>query len=450
MSAIVYEPRGNARKVFRLKHLEADEIVLDGPVRTGKSRAWLELANAIAEKYPRSRQLFVRKTRVSLTQSILVTFERDVQPHCDVGRMSRPVRDEYRYPNGSVIVCGGMDNPDAILSTEFDLIYAFEAREFTPTDWETFITRLSNARVPYQKLVGDTNPDRPGHFLKQREANQGLLMLPTRHQDNPMLFDGGDWTEFGRHYMARLERLTGVRKLRLKNGIWAAAEGMVYEEFDRGRHVLEWGRTFPFKSPSEIPQNWRIFRSIDFGYTNPFVCQWWVVDPDGRMFLILEWVRTRMLVEDHARKILEIERRHNLTGRIEATVCDHDAEDRATLERHLKTSTLPARKHIGTGIQAVQSRLKEAGDGRPRLFILTDCLLERDPLMDEPEDEPPLPQGFLEEVDGYVWAPAATKGERPVDRHNHSLDAARYLAMHFERPMRERPQRGTRSLSTMN
>lgn len=445
----VYEPRGNAKKVFALKRLEADEIILDGPVRTGKSRAWLELANALAEKYPKSRQLFVRKTRVSLTQSILVTWERDVQPHCDVGRMSKPVRDEYRYPNGSVIVCGGMDNPDAILSTEYDLIYTFEAREFTPTDWETLITRLSNNRVPYQKLLGDTNPDKPTHFLKNRERDQGLAMLPTRHQDNPVLFDRekGDWTEFGLRYMARLEKLTGVRYYRYVKGLWVAAEGVIYDEFDRDRHVLEWrSKVFPFKSPAELPVNWRVVRAVDFGFTNPFVCQWWAIDPDGRIYLILEWVRSRMLVEDHARKILEAERRHGLTGRIEATVCDHDAEDRATLERHLKAVTLPAQKAISTGIQSVQSRLKDAGDGRPRLYILSGCLLERDPLMDEPEDDsPPLPQGFLEEVDGYIWDQSVKKGEKPVDKDNHSLDAARYASVYADRGPRKtrRPTGGS-------
>ena len=36
--------------------------------------------------------------------------------------------------------------------------------------------------------------------------------------------------------------------------------------------------------PFPIPSYWRRFRVVDFRYTNPFVCQWWAVDQDGRMY----------------------------------------------------------------------------------------------------------------------------------------------------------------------
>jgi hypothetical protein len=58
-------------------------------------------------------------------------------------------------------------------------------------------------------------------------------------------------------------------------------------------------------------------------------------------------------------------------------VADHDAEDRATLEAHGIYST-PANKAVSPGIQAVQERLKRAGDGRPRLFIMRDARVELD------------------------------------------------------------------------
>src|SRR5262245_39435455 len=69
---IPYQPRGNAA---RLPGIDRTEILLSGPAGTGKSRAALEYFHESAEKYPRSRYLIVRKTRESLTQSGLVTFE---------------------------------------------------------------------------------------------------------------------------------------------------------------------------------------------------------------------------------------------------------------------------------------------------------------------------------------------------------------------------------------
>jgi hypothetical protein len=62
---------------------------------------------------------------------------------------------------------------------------------------------------------------------------------------------------------------------------------------------------------------------------------------------------------------------------IEATICDHDAEDRATLLQN-GIRNLPAYKAIRPGIQAVEQRLRRAGDGRPRLMVFRDALVSRD------------------------------------------------------------------------
>jgi hypothetical protein len=74
-------------------------------------------------------------------------------------------------------------------------------------------------------------------------------------------------------------------------------------------------------------QQWRKIRAIDFGYVNPFVCQWWAIDNDGRMFRYRELYMTGRTVKDHADKINLLSSGESY----EATICDHDAEDRATL-----------------------------------------------------------------------------------------------------------------------
>jgi hypothetical protein len=66
---------------------------------------------------------------------------------------------------------------------------------------------------------------------------------------------------------------------------------------------------------------------IDFGFNNPFVCQWWAVDPDGRMHLYRELYMTGRTVTRHKVDISI----HSRGESYEATIADHDAEDRATL-----------------------------------------------------------------------------------------------------------------------
>ena len=414
-----YAPRGKCAQVIGS---ELPEVVVSGPAGTGKSRSCMEKLNYCALHYPGSRYLMLRKTRASLSDSGLVTFENDVlgQMHpLVIDGPSRPHRWGYRYDNGSEIVVGGIDKPGRVLSTEYDLIYVQQAEELAENDWETLTTRLRHGRLPFQQIVGCCNPDRPTHWLRKRADAGRLLMLDSRHEENPVLWDlvSRTWTPAGTQYIARLDALTGVRKQRLRLGRWVQAEGMVYEGWDRAAHLID---------PFPIPAEWRRIRAIDFGYTNALSCGFWAIDDDGRMYLYREIYMTRRTVAVHTRQIKELSEGED----IEATVCDHDAEDRATLEEN-GIPTVAADRAVSPGIQAVQERLKRAGDGRPRLFVMRDCLVERDALLAEAKK----PTCTEEEIDGYVWpedqAGRAVK-EQPVKVDDHGMDGMRYAVMYVD------------------
>jgi phage terminase large subunit len=328
--------------------------------------------------------------------------------------VQREYRKVYRYPNGSEITVGGMDRPGRILSAEYDIIYAAEAVQLDLEDWETLVMRNRSTVVPFQQVIGDTNPDRPDHWIKQR-ADEGLVtLLNTYHEDNPKYWDGGDWTWDGRNYViGKLDRLTGVRRARYRDGKWVIAEGAIYDDWRADLHVID---------RFEIPAGWRRFRAVDFGYTNAFVCQWWAVDTDGRLYLYREIYYTRRLVEDHAAQINAL----SVGEKIEATVTDHDAEDRATLERY-GIRTTAADKNVSAGLQAVQSRLRVQGDGRARLYIFRDALVSRDPELAEAK----LPTSTIDEIPGYVWNDRKTK-EEPVKENDHGVDAMRYAVMYLD------------------
>jgi phage terminase large subunit len=247
-------------------------------------------------------------------------------------------------------------------------------------------------------------------------------VLESRHEDNPSLFDGqGNILEAGQGRMAVLDRLTGVRKERLRFGRWVNAEGAVYE-FDEAVHLID---------PFAIPLNWRRLRVVDFGYINPFVCQWWAVDHDGRMYLYREIYMTRRTVQAHVPKILEL----SGGAAIETTVADHDAEDRATLEGY-GIMTEVAVKSISAGIQKVEERLKRAGDGKPRLFVFRDACVEMDGTLAEMRK----PTCTAEEFAVYMW-PKGSDGkplkEVPLDLDNHGMDAMRYAVMYVDGDRRD-------------
>lgn len=392
--------------------------MLAGPAGTGKTRGHLEKLNACALKYDGMRGLIVRKSRAWLTQTAMVTFEKDVDPFFHGARFST-VKQEYQYTNGSIIAVAGLDkDAQKVMSGQYDIIYVNEETELTEGEHEALTTRLRNGVMPYQQLLADCNPGPPTHWLKKRAERGQTRLLPSTHEDNPVLFDDdGQVTERGAAYLAKLDALTGVRYLRLRKGQWAAAEGMIYEGWDPLVHVID---------RDALPRSWRRYWVVDFGYTHPFVWQAWAEDEDGRLYLEHEIHMTGRIVEDHAKQILEVCGYESVRGgrpvpadtdRIPdplpySLICDHDAEDRATLERHLGVPTYGAYKAVGVGIQLVQTRLRPAGDGRPRLFVLRNSLVEVDPWAIDHK----RPTRLSEEMESYVWdtKDGLPKGEQPV------------------------------------
>jgi phage terminase large subunit len=404
-----YTPRGAARELLQSR---ATEIIISGPAGTGKTRACLEKIVWFARRYPKSRHLIVRKTRASLSETALVTLERDVlgESHPLVlNGPSRPHRVSYTFANGSQIVVSGLDKPERLLSADYDMIYVQQAEEIEESDWEFLITRLRSNKTPYQQIIGDCNPDRPGHWILHRKT---LVLLNSRHEDNPLLYDATsqDWTEYGRQYLAKLELLTGARYQRLRYGRWVQAEGVVFPEWNPSVHICD---------PFTIPEDWLRFRSIDFGFVNPFVCLWLAVDHDGRIYVYRQWYMSQRIVSEHARIIRELSQNEQIAY----TVADHDAEDRATLER-CGIPTVPADKRILPGIQAISDFLRVDATGKPRLLVFRDSLVE----VDRNCANDNRPYRLEHEFDAYVWS-SHNNREMPLKLYDHAMDALRYAVM---------------------
>lgn len=273
-----YIPIGGALELFRSKDRE---VLLAGPAGTGKSRAALEKIHLAALQKP-IRAALVRKTRSSLTQSAMVTYDTKVLPKPS-GIRFHETDQEYRYPNGARIMVGGLDNADKIASTEFDLIYCQEATELTPDDWGMLVSRLRNNKLSYQQILADCNPSYPQHWLKLRCDEGQTRLINSKHEDNPMLHSGLDWTDFGRTYLQTLDGLRGYQYQRLRLGLWVAAEGMYFEEWDPQVHCC---------TPFDIPPEWPRWLSVDYGFAEPFCCLWYARDPQTRRIFVYREIYT--------------------------------------------------------------------------------------------------------------------------------------------------------------
>ncbi len=227
-----------------------------------------------------------------MTESALVTLEReflvDGHPARRGSDASRATRHNYVFPNGSEIICGGLDNPDRIMSTEYDMVLVVEATEVNEEAWEKLLTRLRNNQVPFQQAIAECNPSAPGHWLNKRAGDGKMARLISRHEDNPSLTP---------EYLDRLSKLTSHRRARLYLGIWAAAEGAVFPEFEEAVHCVD-----TFNPPSDWP--WYV--GWDPGYAHPTGIPWVTVSPSGDMFVGDEIYRGGLSVQQHCETVMRM------------------------------------------------------------------------------------------------------------------------------------------------
>jgi len=187
-----------------------------------------------------------------------------------------------------------------------------------------------------------------------------------------------------------------IQETRIK-GYFASFAGAVYKTFNRAIHVVN-----QFK----IPKEWPRYRVIDFGFNNPFACLWMARDPDRRWYVYAEHYQARELLAYHVERIKQI----SGTEKYRCTWADHDSQDAAEL-RKLGLATMPAKKDVHAGIEAVQTALKVQGDGRPRLFIMRNC------------------KNTINEVTGYKWPEGTERNdpkEVPLSVNDHTCDCLRY------------------------
>lgn len=283
------------------------EVSIEGPAGTGKSFAIGVILYALMNQFPGIRILIVRKTRTSLTEAFLKTWEENVLPEGEpmLAGPARKQRLSYEHENGSRMVVGGLDNASRLYSTDYDVVYVQEAFEISEDEWQQFRRALrnwGNKKLNFQLLLADTNPDAPGHWLNQRCLNGVTRRIRTKHENNPVLYDAKAraWTPEGSAYIESLDQLTGVRKRRLRFGEWCAAEGLVWENFDRNIHVVP--------APSDYRQFKWFIAGMDWGYTDPGTIEVFGVDHERRIFLLEEYYYVQRPIEWWADRITSVAR----------------------------------------------------------------------------------------------------------------------------------------------
>jgi PBSX family phage terminase large subunit len=394
-------------------------LLLAGTAGTGKSRLAAEKIHAYLMKYPDATGLALRKTRQSMTNSTVLFLERSI-----IGRDPnvRHIKADHRfeYKNGSIMAYGGMADEEQReqirsigIAGGVDVAWMEEAVRFAENDYNELLGRMRGHAAPWQQVILSTNPGPPSHWINQRLilGAEACTFDKARPEDNPYNPPA---------YIENLKRLTGILRMRLWEGLWCQAEGLVYQEFDLENLTDE---EPDLSLPFEL--------GIDDGYVDPRAILF--IQKKGSEILVFDEIyESRKLAETHVKQILTwcVQR----TDKQEPD--DWKAWDLTTaalwcrgqeialpeiamippeskeLQGRLRLADIPSRKadnDIKQGIQTVRELICDGNQVRT-LKINRRC------------------KNLIREItEGYVYPEGSRKdNEKPLDGNDHAADGLRY------------------------
>jgi phage terminase large subunit len=202
---------------------------------------------------------------------------------------------------GGIIAFRNLDDPEKYQSSEFAAIFL---DEITKILLKTFNVLRGSMRWPGVKnplFLCATNPGGVGHswvkrfwidkdFPKEMQAiSKKFKFIQSLPKDNPYLDES---------YWETLNSLPEDMRRAWVEGDWNIFEGQAFPFWRNEKHVIQ---------PFEIPDTWIRWRSLDWGFADPFCCLWWAKSPNnGRTVIYKEAYFKDMTDDQQAKMILDM------------------------------------------------------------------------------------------------------------------------------------------------
>ena len=391
----------------------AERILFHGGARSGKTDLIVAWMVARALFWPNYSQIILRKNRNQCEKRIFDETLRVLLDKFVPKRYYTLNRDKLTvtFYNGSRIVCDGCDDKERvrnIFGSEWLTMFFNEASEF-PLDVVDDLTSRNVQHVERAgveaacKIILDTNPKGKAHWI-YKQCIQGVN--PTTGEPIPK---GQRWSVVGgwhitdnlkniaKNSLQKLESMQSeIARRQLIDGEWCSGEGLVYNEFNERQHVRPQGYAFVDGKPRG-----RVYRSIDFGFNEPFCCLFATIVDD--VVIIFDMIyRKKTLLEDHVERILDMCKGWDVAWTVADSASPEYIGQLKRMGFRAKPSKKDPRKVEGaSGFELVKRRLRDG-----RLIITRNC------------------RPLLAEIETYEFE---TGTDSPADGDDHAMDALRYL-----------------------
>ena len=412
-------------------------VAFGGARGGGKSWAVRCKAKLLALRYPGIRLLLVRRSLPELEANHLTFLRRELAEVAEY----RAGDKRFVFGNGSILqfgYCGSDRDLDRYQGAEYDVIFLDEATQLKELWMRQIAACLRGVNDFPKRIYYTCNPGGPGHgyikrlFIDRRfepgENPDDYVFIPARVTDNKALLAAQP------DYLKQLEALPRRLRQAWLEGRWDIFQGQVFSEFtDDPTHYAD--RRFTHVIPGfDIPREWRVYRSYDFGYAKPFSCGWWAVDHDGCVYRIAElygctatpnegvlWTPDKQFAE-----IRRIEEEHPLLrGRQIQGVADPAIWDASRGESIYETALkhriffVKGDNRRIAGWMQMHYRMSFDEQGYPMLYVFENC------------------RAFIRTVPALLYSQTAPE-DVDTSQEDHVADESRYFCMSRPIPPQKR------------
>lgn len=252
---------------------------------------------------------------------------------------------------------------------------------------EVFNEILNRCSAPHARIICDTNPDVPTHYLKKdyidnKDKQAGIISYHFTIDDNTFLP-----AEYVQHMKAGTP--SGMFYDRSILGLWVSGEGMVYRDFNKDTMVVP---------KSQLPDDLTYYVGIDWGYEHKGVIVVMADDSQGNTYLVEEHTRQHEEIDYWVNVAKDICNRYGSRIRMWA---DSARPEHVARFRREHFNIFNANKSVLSGIESVAKLMKEH-----RFFVVKESI-----------------DKFLDEIYQYIWD---EKSGLPVKESDDVQDAIRY------------------------
>lgn len=363
--------------------------LLEGAIRTGKTRVliWLWVAHIA-----RLTEMGLRNAKFIMTGYTIPSLKKnvldDMMEMFDIDT-SLNLENQFKFM-GHTICCFGADKHHSYKAMRGMTAFGWLGNEITLQHPNTYKEAMNRCSGKGARIFLDTNPDSPEHFIyKELILNSGARLASGRINIISHHFRLDDNTFLDKEYVESLKATTpsGMWYDRNIEGKWVAAEGIIYQDFVRSKHVI---RT--------IPKLTGDYCGVDWGYEHHGCILWFGKDMHGNDYIIDE------TYEQHQGMDFWVPQAKRITEEVGYVPfwCDTARPEFIAEFRKNKINAKDAKKEVIEGIASVASAFK-----MDKLFIHERCV------------------NTIREIQSYIWKPTGLK-EVPMETNDDAMDAMRY------------------------